>query len=169
MEPAASGMAADRPAASMRTVVFASSAGTAFEWYDFFVYGSLNAIMSPLFLAKLDPVSAQFVGLAIFGVGFLFRPVGALLFGSLGDRFGRKGSFLVTVILMGAATFAIGLLPTYSQIGPAAAFLLVGLRIIQGLAVGGEYGGAAIYVAEHAASTKRGRATAWIQSSASLG
>jgi len=169
MEPVASGTAAQRPAASMRTVVLASSAGTAFEWYDFFVYGSLNAIMSPLFLAKLDPVSAQFVGLAIFGVGFLFRPVGALLFGSLGDRFGRKGSFLVTVILMGAATFAIGLLPTYAQVGPAAAFLLVGLRVIQGLAVGGEYGGAAIYVAEHADPKKRGRATAWIQSSASLG
>lgn len=169
MKPDAGASGGQAPSTDMRTVVLASSAGTAFEWYDFFVYGSLNAVMSPLFLAKLDPVSAQFVGLAIFGVGFLFRPVGALVFGRIGDRFGRKGSFLFTVIIMGAATFAIGLLPTYSDIGPAAAFLLVALRVLQGLAVGGEYGGAAIYVAEHADSRNRGRATAWIQSSASLG
>jgi len=153
----------------MRTVVAASSTGTAFEWYDFFVYGALAAVISKNFFTQLDPTSGLLASLALFAAGFLFRPVGALLFGRLGDRFGRKGAFLATVILMGAATFAIGLLPNYEQAGPLGTILLIVLRILQGMAVGGEYGGAAIYVAEHASDSRRGMSTAWIQASAAFG
>lgn len=153
----------------MRTVVLASSAGTAFEWYDFFVYGALAAVISRNFFSQLDPTSGLIASLALFAAGFVFRPVGALVFGRLGDRFGRKGAFLATVILMGGATFAIGLLPTHAQAGGLGAVLLIILRILQGAAVGGEYGGAAIYVAEHAPSHRRGEATSWIQSSAAFG
>ena len=154
---------------SMARVVTASSAGTAFEWYDFFIFGSLAPVIAKVFLAGLDPTSALIAALALFAVGFAFRPLGAIIFGAMGDRVGRKATFLTTVSLMGGATFAIGLLPTYEQAGIIAPILLVFLRICQGTALGGEYGGAAIYVAEHADNDKRGAATGWIQSSASFG
>ncbi len=154
---------------SMTRVVIASSAGTAFEWYDFFIFGSLTPVIAKVFLAGLDPTSALVAALALFAVGFAFRPLGAIIFGAMGDRIGRKATFLTTVSLMGGATFAIGLLPTYAQAGTLAPILLILLRICQGTALGGEYGGAAIYVAEHAANDRRGAATGWIQSSASFG
>ena len=154
---------------SMARVVTASSAGTAFEWYDFFIFGSLTPVIAKVFLAGLDPTSALVAALALFAVGFAFRPLGAIIFGAMGDRVGRKATFLTTVSLMGGATFAIGLLPTYEQAGVIAPILLVFLRICQGTALGGEYGGAAIYVAEHAPDDRRGAATGWIQSSASFG
>ena len=157
------------PSWSMARVVTASSAGTAFEWYDFFIFGSLTPVIAKVFLAALDPTSALIAALALFAVGFAFRPLGAIIFGAMGDRVGRKATFLTTVSLMGGATFAIGLLPTYEQVGTLAPILLIILRICQGTALGGEYGGAAIYVAEHAANDKRGSATGWIQSSASFG
>ena len=154
---------------SMARVVTASSAGTAFEWYDFFIFGSLTPVIAKVFLAGLDPTSALVAALALFAVGFAFRPLGAIIFGAMGDRVGRKATFLTTVSLMGGATFAIGLLPTYEQVGMLAPILLIFLRICQGTALGGEYGGAAIYVAEHAPNDRRGAATGWIQSSASFG
>ncbi len=154
---------------SMARVVTASSAGTAFEWYDFFIFGSLTPVIAKVFLAGLDPTSALIAALALFAVGFAFRPLGAIIFGAMGDRVGRKATFLATVSLMGGATFAIGLLPSYATAGIVAPILLVFLRICQGTALGGEYGGAAIYVAEHADNHKRGAATGWIQSSASFG
>jgi MFS family permease len=160
---------AETKRASMRTVVAASAAGTAFEWYDFFVFGSLTSIIGKNFFSGLDATAGLLAALALFGAGFFFRPVGALIFGGLGDRIGRKAAFLVTVTMMGGATFAIGLLPTYQQAGPIAPLLLILLRIIQGTALGGEYGGAAIYVAEHADRHKRGGATAWVQASAAFG
>jgi MFS family permease len=153
----------------MARVIIASSAGTAFEWYDFFIFGTLTPVISKVFFAGLDPTPALLAALALFGAGFIFRPLGALIFGVIGDRLGRKGAFLITVSLMGAATFLIGLLPTYVQAGALAPSLLILLRILQGIALGGEYGGAAIYVAEHAANDKRGASTGWIQSSASFG
>src|SRR3954453_1092285 len=158
-----------RRALSMARVVIASSAGTAFEWYDFFIFGSLAPVISKVFFAGLDPTPALIAALALFAAGFAFRPLGALIFGVIGDRLGRKGAFLVTVSLMGAATFLIGFLPTYAQAGALGPTLLIILRILQGIALGGEYGGAAIYVAEHAANDKRGAATGWIQSTASFG
>jgi MFS family permease len=154
---------------SMTRVIVASSAGTAFEWYDFFIFGSLAQTISKVFFAGLDPTAALIAALGLFAAGFAFRPLGAIIFGVVGDRLGRKGAFLVTVSLMGAATFAIGLLPTYAAAGALAPALLIFLRILQGIALGGEYGGAAIYVAEHAPNDKRGAATGWIQSSASFG
>src|SRR5437763_2177466 len=154
---------------SMARVIIASSAGTAFEWYDFFIFGSLAPVISKVFFAGLDPTPALIAALALFAAGFAFRPLGALIFGVIGDRLGRKGAFLVTVSLMGAATFLIGFLPTYAQAGSLGPTLLIILRILQGIALGGEYGGAAIYVAEHAPNAKRGAATGWIQSSASFG
>lgn len=170
---AADGQAADRPAedapASMMTVVAASSAGTAFEWYDFFIFGSLAGIISKVFFTGLNETAGLIAALALFGTGFAFRPLGALIFGRMGDRVGRKAAFLITVTLMGGATFAIGLLPTYSQVGIISPILLIILRILQGTALGGEYGGAAIYVAEHSPANKRGQMTGWIQSSAALG
>jgi MFS family permease len=156
-------------AASMRLVVTASSAGTAFEWYDFFVFGTLAAVISKNFFSALDETAGLLAALALFGAGFFFRPIGALIFGHIGDRIGRKGAFLITVTMMGAATFAIGLLPTYEQAGPIAPILLIIMRIIQGTALGGEYGGAAIYVAEHAPADRRGYMTGWIQTSAAFG
>jgi MFS family permease len=155
--------------ASMRTVVAASAAGTAFEWYDFFVFGSLTSIIGKNFFSGLDATAGLLAALALFGAGFFFRPVGALIFGGLGDRIGRKAAFLVTVTMMGGATFCIGLLPTYQQAGPISPLLLILLRIIQGTALGGEYGGAAIYVAEHAERRRRGSRTAWVQASAAFG
>ncbi len=155
--------------ASMTTVVAASSAGTAFEWYDFFIFGSLAGVISQVFFTGLNETAALIAALALFGTGFAFRPLGALIFGRMGDKVGRKAAFLITVTLMGGATFAIGLLPTYSQAGIISPILLIVLRILQGTALGGEYGGAAIYVAEHAPANKRGQMTGWIQSSAALG
>ena len=154
---------------SMARVIIASSAGTAFEWYDFFIFGSLAPVISKVFFAGLDPTPALIAALALFAVGFAFRPLGALIFGVVGDRLGRKGAFLITVTMMGGATFLIGLLPTFAQAGALGPVLLIFLRILQGIALGGEYGGAAIYVAEHAPNDKRGAATGWIQSSASFG
>jgi len=153
----------------MARVIIASSAGTAFEWYDFFIFGSLAPVISKVFFAGLDSTSALLAALALFGAGFVFRPLGALIFGVIGDRLGRKGAFLITVSLMGAATFLIGFLPTYAQAGALGPALLIVLRIFQGIALGGEYGGAAIYVAEHAPNKRRGASTGWIQSSASFG
>ncbi|MBO9710372.1 MAG: MFS transporter [Caulobacter sp.] len=155
--------------ASMRTVVAASSAGTAFEWYDFFIFGSLAQVISKTFFTGLSDTAGYVAALALFGVGFAFRPLGALVFGKIGDQAGRKGAFLATVLLMGGATFAIALLPTYQQVGIISPILLILLRCVQGFALGGEYGGAAIYVAEHSPPGERGRSTAWVQSSASLG
>jgi predicted MFS family arabinose efflux permease len=155
--------------ASMRTVVAASSAGTAFEWYDFFVFGALTSIIGKNFFSELGETAGVLAALALFGAGFFFRPLGALIFGRIGDRAGRKGAFLITVILMGGATFAIGLLPTFEQAGIVAPILLIIMRIIQGTALGGEYGGAAIYVAEHAPEHRRGEMTGWIQTSAAFG
>ena len=154
---------------SMARVVVASSAGTTFEWYDFFIFGSLAPVISKVFFAGLEPTPALIAALALFAAGFAFRPLGALIFGVIGDRLGRKGAFLVTVSLMGGATFLIGFLPTYAQAGTLGPTLLICLRIIQGIALGGEYGGAAIYVAEHSPNNKRGASTGWIQSSASFG
>ncbi len=161
--------AADAPRASMRTIVAASSAGTAFEWYDFFIFGSLSPLIGKLFFANLSPTEGVIFALGVFGAGFLFRPVGALVFGWVGDRLGRKGAFLVTVSLMGLATLAVGFLPTYAQAGILAPSLLLVMRLIQGFALGGEYGGAAVYVAEHAPDQRRGEYTGWIQISASFG
>src|SRR4051794_6226873 len=155
--------------ATLRTVIAASSAGTTFEWYDFFVFGSLTGIISKTFFSGLPPTAALAAALALFGTGFLFRPLGALVFGRIGDRAGRKGAFLATVLLMGGATVAIGLLPSYKQAGVIGPALLILMRVIQGFALGGEYGGAAIYVAEHAPADGRGRATSWIQTSAAFG
>src|SRR5580693_3931001 len=153
----------------MRTVIAASAAGTAFEWYDFFIFGSLQAIIAKTFFAQLDPIAGQIAALALFGVGFAFRPLGALIFGRVGDILGRKAAFLICVSMMGGATFAIGLLPSYQQIGPVAPALLILLRILQGTALGGQYGGAAIFVAEHAPPERRGYMTGWVQTSASFG
>ena len=154
---------------SMARVIIASSAGTAFEWYDFFIFGSLAPVISKVFFAGLDPTPALIAALALFAAGFAFRPLGALIFGVVGDKLGRKGAFLVTVTLMGASTFLIGLVPTYAQAGALGPTLLIILRILQGVALGGEYGGAAIYVAEHSPNNKRGASTGWIQSTASFG
>uniref|UniRef100_UPI0025D6FC09 MFS transporter n=1 Tax=Sphingomonas sp. TaxID=28214 RepID=UPI0025D6FC09 len=153
----------------MARVITASSAGTAFEWYDFFIFGSLTQIISKTFFASLPPTASLIAALGLFAAGFAFRPLGAILFGSLGDRMGRKGAFLITISLMGGATFLIGCLPTYAQAGWLAPALLIFLRICQGTALGGEYGGAAVYVAEHAPADGRGYATSWIQSSAAFG
>ncbi len=155
--------------ASMRTVVAASSAGTAFEWYDFFIFGSLAQVISKTFFTGLPEAAGYIAALALFGVGFAFRPLGALVFGKIGDQAGRKGAFLATVLLMGGATFAIAFLPTYQQAGIISPILLIILRCVQGFALGGEYGGAAIYVAEHSPNNKRGWSTSWVQTSAAFG
>jgi MFS family permease len=155
--------------AKMRQVVAASAAGTVFEWYDFFVYGALASVISPIFFAGLPDAQAFVFTLLTFAVGFVVRPLGALVFGKIGDSTGRKGAFLITITIMGVATFAIGLLPTAAMAGIWAPILLVTCRVLQGFALGGEYGGAAIYVAEHAHPKKRGESTGWIQSSAAIG
>ena len=152
-----------------RKIIFASSLGTVFEWYDFFLYGALATVLSKQFFAGVNDTTAFIFALMAFAAGFLVRPFGALVFGRLGDMIGRKYTFLMTIILMGLSTFAVGLLPTYTSIGIAAPIMLVLLRMLQGLALGGEYGGAATYVAEHAAPGKRGFNTSWIQSTATLG
>ncbi|MES2633966.1 MAG: MFS transporter [Pseudomonadota bacterium] len=152
-----------------KKVIFASSLGTVFEWYDFYLYGSLAAIIAKQFFSGLDPTSAYIFALLAFAAGFLVRPFGAIFFGRLGDMIGRKYTFLVTILIMGASTFIVGLLPSYASIGMAAPVILIVLRMLQGLALGGEYGGAATYVAEHAPHGKRGAFTSWIQTTATLG
>ena len=152
-----------------RLVIVASSLGTVFEWYDFFVYGILATLIGKLFFPSDNPTAATLASLAVFGAGFGVRPLGAILFGYLGDKVGRKYTFLVTISLMGGATAAIGFLPTFETAGVWAAGLLLTLRCLQGLALGGEYGGAAIYVAEHAPKNKRGQYTSWIQASVAGG
>jgi MFS family permease len=154
--------------AEERKVIFASSLGTVFEWYDFYLYGSLASIIAKQFFIG-DPTTTFIFALLAFAAGFIVRPFGALVFGRLGDMIGRKYTFLITILIMGASTFIVGLLPGYAAIGIAAPIILVTLRILQGLALGGEYGGAATYVAEHAPHGKRGSFTAWIQTTATLG
>jgi MFS family permease len=152
-----------------KKVIFASSLGTVFEWYDFYLYGSLAAIIAKQFFSGLDPSAAFIFALLAFAAGFIVRPFGALVFGRLGDMIGRKYTFLVTILLMGVSTFIVGLLPSYASIGVAAPVILIVLRMLQGLALGGEYGGAATYVAEHAPHGRRGAYTSWIQTTATLG
>ena len=172
---AMAGTAGAKPAANTpmtaeeKKVIFASSLGTVFEWYDFYLYGSLAAIIAKQFFSALDPTSAFIFALLAFAAGFLVRPFGALVFGRLGDMIGRKYTFLVTILIMGLSTFIVGVLPSYASIGVAAPILLIALRMLQGLALGGEYGGAATYVAEHAPHGKRGAYTSWIQTTATLG
>src|SRR5437879_9888018 len=146
-----------------RKVIFASSLGTVFEWYDFYLYGSLAGIIAKQFFSGLDPTSAFIFALLAFAAGFIVRPFGALVFGRLGDMIGRKYTFLVTILIMGLSTFIVGLLPSYASIGVAAPIILIALRMLQGLALGGEYGGAATYVAEHSPMGKRGYYTSFIQ------
>ena len=155
--------------AEQRKVIFASSLGTVFEWYDFYLYGALAEIIARQFFSGLDAGSAFIFALLAFAAGFIVRPFGALLFGRLGDMIGRKYTFLVTIVIMGLSTFIVGFLPSYASIGVAAPIILVALRMLQGLALGGEYGGAAVYVAEHAPHGKRGAYTSWIQTTATLG
>jgi len=161
---------AGRPmSAEEKKVIFASSLGTVFEWYDFYLYGSLAAIIAKQFFSGLDEGTAFIFALLAFAAGFIVRPFGAIFFGRLGDMIGRKYTFLVTILIMGVSTFIVGILPNYATIGVAAPVILIGLRLLQGLALGGEYGGAATYVAEHAPMGKRGAYTAWIQTTATLG
>lgn len=158
-----------RDGPGLKTVVGASAAGTAFEWYDFFVFGSLATVIARHFFADAGETVGYIMALLTFGLGFVVRPLGALVFGWFGDRTGRKTTFLVTITLMGVATVAIGLLPDYGTIGIAAPILLLIMRMLQGFALGGEYGGAAIYVAEHSPPKKRGLLTGWIQTTAAMG
>jgi MFS family permease len=152
-----------------KKVIFASSLGTVFEWYDFYLYGSLAAIIAKQFFSALDAGSAFIFALLAFAAGFIVRPFGAIFFGRLGDMIGRKYTFLVTILIMGSSTFIVGILPSYASIGVAAPVILIALRMLQGLALGGEYGGAATYVAEHSPQGKRGAYTSWIQTTATLG
>ncbi|MES2999306.1 MAG: MFS transporter [Pseudomonadota bacterium] len=162
--------AASRPMTpEEKKVIFASSLGTVFEWYDFYLYGSLAAIIAKQFFSGLDAGSAFIFALLAFAAGFIVRPFGAIFFGRLGDMIGRKYTFLVTILIMGLSTFIVGILPGYASIGVAAPVILIALRLLQGLALGGEYGGAATYVAEHSPQGKRGAYTAWIQTTATLG
>jgi MFS family permease len=165
--------AANAPSRSMtrgeRKVIFASSLGTVFEWYDFYLYGSLATIIGANFFSQFDPATRNIFALLAFAAGFLVRPFGALVFGRLGDLVGRKYTFLVTIVIMGTSTFLVGILPTSEQIGISAAIILIILRLLQGLALGGEYGGAATYVAEHAPQGRRGFYTSFIQTTATLG
>src|SRR5882762_2660211 len=152
-----------------RFVILASSLGTVFEWYDFYLYGSLASIIGAQFFSAYPPATRDIFALLAFAAGFLVRPFGAIVFGRIGDIVGRKYTFLVTILIMGLSTFIVGLLPNAATIGFAAPVILIGLRLAQGLALGGEYGGAATYVAEHAPQGRRGYWTAWIQTTATLG
>ncbi|AZD47759.1 MFS transporter [Pseudomonas chlororaphis] len=152
-----------------RKVIFASSLGTVFEWYDFYLYGSLAAIIAKHFFAGVNETTSFIFALLAFAAGFAVRPFGAIVFGRLGDMIGRKHTFLITIVIMGVSTAVVGLLPSYTTIGVAAPIILISLRLLQGLALGGEYGGAATYVAEHAPKGKRGYFTSWIQTTATLG
>ena len=154
---------------TLRQVVMASSAGTVIEWYDFYVFGTLAPILAPLFFPSSSETAAFLNTLATFGAGFAVRPLGALVFGRIGDMVGRKYAFMVTLLIMGVATAAIGVLPTVASVGLAAPIMLVVLRLLQGLALGGEYGGAAIYVAEHSPPHRRGYFTSFVQATATLG
>jgi MFS family permease len=162
-------MNAPRQASSIRSVIAASSVGTMIEWYDFYIFGMLSTTIATQFFPKDNPTAALLSTLAIFAAGFIVRPFGALVFGRLGDLVGRKYTFLLTLVLMGGSTFLIGCVPGYSSIGIAAPILVLLLRLLQGLALGGEYGGAATYVAEHAPLHRRGYFTSWIQTTATLG
>ena len=162
--PRAGGMTKDE-----RFVIFASSLGTVFEWYDFYLYGSLAAIIGAQFFSAYPPATRDIFALLAFAAGFLVRPFGAIVFGRIGDLVGRKYTFLVTILIMGLSTFIVGLLPNAATIGIAAPIILIGLRLLQGLALGGEYGGAATYVAEHSPPGKRGYYTSFIQTTATLG
>ncbi len=155
--------------AEERKVIFASSLGTVFEWYDFYLYGSLAAIIGAQFFSGVNPTAAFIFALMAFAAGFAVRPFGAILFGRIGDMVGRKYTFLITIMIMGLSTFVVGLLPGYNSIGIAAPVILIALRLLQGLALGGEYGGAATYVAENSPQGKRGLHTSWIQTTATLG
>src|SRR5450432_394046 len=150
-------------------VIGASSLGTVFEWYDFYLYGLLAAVISAQFFSGVNETTSFIFALAAFAAGFAVRPFGALVFGRLGDLVGRKHTFLITMSIMGGATFAVGLLPSYATVGVAAPILLLALRLLQGLALGGEYGGAATYVAENSPPGKRGLFTSFIQTTATLG
>jgi MFS family permease len=152
-----------------RKVIFASSLGTVFEWYDFILFGSLAPVIARQFFTKVDPTTGLIFALLAFSAGFIVRPFGALVFGRLGDVVGRKYTFLVTILIMGLSTFAVGFLPNYDAIGIAAPIILIILRLLQGLAVGGEYGGAVVYVAEHAPKERRGEFTSWIQTTGTAG
>jgi nitrate/nitrite transporter NarK len=152
-----------------RNVIFASSLGTVFEWYDFYLYGSLSAIIAKQFFSAVNDTTGYIFALLAFAAGFFVRPFGALVFGRIGDLVGRKYTFLITIVIMGSSTALVGVLPSYSSIGVAAPVILITLRLLQGLALGGEYGGAATYVAEHAPSNRRGYYTSWIQTTATLG
>ena len=152
-----------------RKVIVASSVGAVIEYYDFFLYGSLATIIAKQFFSALDPSAAFIFALLAFAAGFIVRPLGAVLFGRLGDMIGRKYTFMITLLLIGISTFSVGFLPNYATIGVAAPIILIVLRLCQGLALGGEYGGAATYVAEHSPPHKRGASTAWIQTTATLG
>src|SRR3982074_2946688 len=152
-----------------RRVIFASSLGTVFEWYDFYLYATLAPFFAALFFPPGNDTAALLSAFATYAAGFLVRPFGALLFGRIGDLVGRKYTFLVTIVVMGGATFLVGLLPTFASIGWLAPVLLVTLRLCQGLALGGEYGGAATYVAEHARPHERGYTTSFTQTTATLG
>ena len=152
-----------------KRVILASSLVTVFEWYDFILFGSLAAIIAQQFFTKADPATGFIFALLAFSAGFIVRPFGAVVFGRLGDVIGRKYTFLITILIMGLATFAVGLLPNYNSLGIAAPIILISLRLLQGLAVGGEYGGAAVYVAEHAPHGRRGEFTAWIQTTGTFG
>src|SRR6201989_2256926 len=154
--------------AEERKVIFASSLGTVFEWYDFYIYGTLGAFLAKYFFSNVPPNVAFIFTLLAFAAGFAVRPFGALIFGRLGDLIGRKYTFLITMTLMGVGTFFIGLLPGYATWGIVAPIVLIALRLVQGLALGGEYGGAAIYVAEHAPRNKRRFYTSWIEKAATL-
>jgi MFS family permease len=158
-----------QPPKDFRRVIVAAAVGNVIEWYDFYIFGSLAAVLSVKFFEKTHPVAALLSTIALFTAGFLIRPLGAFLFGWLGDRVGRKYTFLITLSGMGLGTGVIGLLPTFEQVGLAAAFLLFGLRMIQGLCLGGEYGGAITYVAEHVSDERRGFYTGWLQTSPTLG
>src|SRR5215211_4105282 len=162
--PRAGGMTKDE-----RFVIFASSLGTVFEWYDFYLYGSLASIIGAQFFSAYPPATRDIFALLAFAAGFLVRPFGAIVFGRIGDIVGRKYTFLVTILIMGLSTFVVGVLPNYATIGVAAPVILIALRLLQGLALGGEYGGAATYVAEHSPRGKRGAYTSWIQTTATLG
>ena len=155
---------------NLRFIIGASSVGTLIEWYDFYLYGVLAAFFSKHFFSPtLDPTTALILSLLVFWTGFAVRPFGAIVFGHLGDLIGRKFTFMLTLVLMGAATFVVGLLPGFDTLGTLAPVLLVALRVLQGLALGGEYGGAATYIAEHAPDGKRGFYTSWIQTTATMG
>ena len=155
--------------AEEKKVIFASSLGTIFEWYDFYLFGVMAAVIAKNFFTSLDEQTRLIFTLLAFAAGFAVRPFGALVFGRLGDLVGRKYTFLITILIMGVSTFIVGLLPNYNAIGIAAPIILISLRMLQGLALGGEYGGAATYVAEHAPEGRRGLYTSFIQTTATIG